>query len=168
MAKRIITKIGDVFIVEFGCTKKYFQYISNDMAMMNSSVIRVFKKEFSKNDHPSLLDIVSNEVDFYAHTVLRWGINQDAWKKIGNVPIVNQLENIYFRSSLDYGIRAGEKRVEVSAKWNIWKLGDTDYHFVNKLEGVFRKADIGEILPAFVIIDRMKNGRYTFPYPNFE
>lgn len=45
MGKRIVTQIGDIFIVYLdSTTKKYFQYVANDETMLNSSVIRVFKK----------------------------------------------------------------------------------------------------------------------------
>lgn len=43
--KRVLTKIGDVFEVKIDETsKKYFQYIANDMTQLNSDVIRGFKK----------------------------------------------------------------------------------------------------------------------------
>jgi len=43
--KRIVTKIGDIFSIDLDSkTKKYFQYVTNDETMLNSSVIRVFKK----------------------------------------------------------------------------------------------------------------------------
>ena len=44
--KRIVTKIGNVFSVKLNeSKKKYFQYVANDIYQLNSSVIRVFKKE---------------------------------------------------------------------------------------------------------------------------
>ena len=47
MAKRIITKIGDIFCVEVDNEYKcYFQYVANDMTVLNSSVIRVFSKHY--------------------------------------------------------------------------------------------------------------------------
>ena len=42
MAKRIVTKIGDVFCSEIdGQCKRFFQYFAIDSTMLNSSVIRV-------------------------------------------------------------------------------------------------------------------------------
>ena len=47
MTKRIITKIGDIFCVEVDNDYKcYFQYVANDMTVLNSSVIRVFAKHY--------------------------------------------------------------------------------------------------------------------------
>ena len=55
MAKRVITKIGDVFMAIIDDTYKvYFQYITNDLEQLNSDVIRVFKKRYSKDEQPSL------------------------------------------------------------------------------------------------------------------
>ena len=51
MTKRIITKIGDIFCVEVDNDYKcYFQYVANDMTVLNSSVIRVFAKVFAGTD----------------------------------------------------------------------------------------------------------------------
>lgn len=45
MAKRIVTKIGDIFSVTLKNGKqRFFQYIANDYSQLNSSVIRVFRK----------------------------------------------------------------------------------------------------------------------------
>ena len=47
MAKRIVTKIGDVFCSEIdGQCKRFFQYFAIDSTMLNSSVIRVFKQHY--------------------------------------------------------------------------------------------------------------------------
>ena len=84
MAKRIVTKIGDVFCVEIdNQCKRYFQYIVNDMEQLNSSVIRVFKLHYPIDYKPIIDDIVKDEVEFYAHTVLRAGIVNNAWYKVG-------------------------------------------------------------------------------------
>lgn len=54
MAKRIITRIGDVFEVQLDNCKKYFQYIANDMTQLNSSVIRAFVEEYPLDYSPNL------------------------------------------------------------------------------------------------------------------
>ena len=41
---RTITKVGDVFSVLIDTnTKKYFQYVGNDLMQLNSDVIKTFK-----------------------------------------------------------------------------------------------------------------------------
>lgn len=75
MTKRIVTKIGDVFCAEIdNRIKRYFQYIVNDMEQLNSSVIRVFKTHYPMEHKPVCDEVVKDEVEFYAHTVLRAGI----------------------------------------------------------------------------------------------
>lgn len=85
MAKRIVTKMGDIFCVEIdNGYKRFFQYIINDIEALNSSVIRVFKTHYPMDYRPIMEEIVMDEVEFYAHTVLRAGIVYGAWYKVGN------------------------------------------------------------------------------------
>ena len=73
MANRIITKIGDLFCVKVDNDYKcYFQYVANDMTVLNSSVIRVFSKHYPIDYVPVFDDIVKDKVYFYAHTILRY------------------------------------------------------------------------------------------------
>jgi len=82
--KRIVTKIGDVFCAEIDDQyKRYFQYVVDDMEQLNSSVIRVFKRHYPMDDEPMIDDIVKDEVEFYAHTVLKFGILYNVWYKVG-------------------------------------------------------------------------------------
>jgi len=65
-------KIGDVFSVKLDDkNKKFFQYIANDLTQLNSDVIRSFKQKYPIDDNPELARIVEDEVDFYAHCILR-------------------------------------------------------------------------------------------------
>ena len=62
MAKRVITKIGDVFVALIDNTYKvYFQYIVNDLSLLNSDVIRVFKKKYLKDEQPTLQEIIKKQ-----------------------------------------------------------------------------------------------------------
>ena len=82
MAKRIVTKMGDIFCVEIdNGYKRFFQYIINDIEALNSSVIRVFKTYYPMDYRPIIEEIVMDEVEFYAHTVLRAGIVYGATQK---------------------------------------------------------------------------------------
>ena len=77
---RIVTKIGDVFVVRFeDATSKYFQYVAIDRTMLGSSVIRAFKRSCPTDEKPALDELVKSEVDFYAHCVLSWGISDHLW-----------------------------------------------------------------------------------------
>ncbi|MBK8191990.1 MAG: hypothetical protein IPK76_01750 [Lewinellaceae bacterium] len=103
MAKRIITKIGDVFCLNVSeGVQRYFQYVANDMTQLNSSVIRVFKKNYPAGQTINFDEIVSDEVDFYAHCVLAWGIQFGHWQKAGKSQNIGTVE-AWFRDTEDYG-----------------------------------------------------------------
>ena len=92
MAKRIVTKIGDIFCVELGNGyKSYFQYIANDMTQLNSSVIRAFVGRYPMDYKPDMDELVKSEVAFYAHTIIKSGVQEDVFhkygKKLGKVKI---------------------------------------------------------------------------------
>ena len=67
MTKRIkATQIGDIFEVIISETeKRYMQYVVSDMNCLNSDVIRVFKKKYSRDNNPNIEEIVNDEVLFY-------------------------------------------------------------------------------------------------------
>lgn len=160
MKKRIVTKIGDVFEVQLGSYKKYFQYIANDMTQLNSSVIRVFAEEYPIDYPPILEDITSGKVDFYAHTVLRSGIQSNLWYKIGKINFDEEV-NILFRDCDE------DKYVPVSKRWWVWNINQP-MKFVEKLRGKYRDAEIGIVFQPERIINRMQTGSYQIKYPDFE
>lgn len=93
--KRIVTKIGDLFSVDLdGKTKRFFQYVAIDESMLGGSVIRVFKRKYDIDAEPSFDEIVNDEVDFYTHTSLKIGIQEEYWQKIGRNLNVGDTENI--------------------------------------------------------------------------
>ena len=102
--KRIVTKIGHVFCIEIDNQYKcYFQYICNDLHQLNSSVIRVFKKRYPMDYVPVIEDIVNDEVSFYAHTVLKFGIADGAWYRVGKSMDFSEsdFDNVLFVTSHD-------------------------------------------------------------------
>lgn len=169
MAKRIVTKIGDIFEVEINeKVKKYFQYIANDSTQLNSSVVRVFSDEYGLDESIDLEKIVQGEVHFYAHCILKVGIKYKIWQKVGNSEKVGDLNKILFRDSNDSGIRENEEVVKKSEKWYVWRINDKEFTRVGKLVGENRKADLGVVVNPFDIRDKMKLGEYQFLYPGFE
>ncbi len=164
---RIKIRIGDIFSVSTeNDKKKYFQYITNDLLQLNSDVIRVFKKEYSIFIEPQLSEIVTNEVDFVAHTMLKVGLKMDLWKIEGNIAY-NEKEKTIFRNTNDYGSRPGEQ-IETSERWYVWKIGDSDFKRVGKLNGENRKSEIGVVINPLSIVHKMKTGEYDFFYPNYD
>lgn len=161
------SKIGDIYLVKLDeNTKKYFQYIINDMTCLNSSVIRIFKKVYSMYENPSLSDIIRDEIDFYVHTVIKWGEDKKLWEKVGNITEIGKTD-ILFRSTLD-SIRQQDGSIKkISKNWRIWKINEPMIP-VGKLEGENRKAEIGGVMPAYQVIGRMRTGKYNITYPGYD
>jgi len=159
---RIIIKKVDVFSAALNDTqKKYFQFVQLDLTQLNSEVIRVFKKTYLIDERPLLENVVKEEVDFYAHVVVKWGIQMKLWKKVGNVSDVGKV-NQFFRASDDYG----NPKVSVSSSWRVWKVNEP-FIKVGKLKGDYQKAEIGVVVAPNNILGRMQTGRYDFFYPGF-
>jgi len=161
------TKIGDVFSVEINGKKKYFQHIANDQTQLNSNVIRAFKGVYPINAEPILSEIINDDVEFYAHCIIKLGIKMNLWKNIGNVNQVGDLENILFRGASDSGSKPGEQ-VKISTNWYVWKINDKNFTRVGKLNGEIRNADLGLVVNPYDVIERMGTGKYSFFYPSFD
>ncbi len=158
---RVITKIGDVFMAQLdGNGKKYFQYIANDLTMLNSSVIRTFRKRYPADAKPDLQEVVADEVDFYAHVVIKWGIKMSLWEKAGKVPFSGKLD-VLFRDSQDYGSGLG-----TSYNWLIWKVNE-EQKYVGKLGGEHQRAEIGVVVAPVDIVERMRTGKYRYVHPGY-
>jgi hypothetical protein len=161
------TKIGDIFSVELdNQSKRYFQYIVNDLTQLNSDVIRVFKKTYAIADSSELTDIIKDEVDFYCHVITKLGIKMGLWKKVGNNSNVGGLDHIIFRGTSDSGSKPGEQ-IQTSQKWYIWKINDANFFRVGKLEKEYQKAELGIVVNPYDVITRMKTGTYGFFYPGY-
>ncbi|WP_202913850.1 hypothetical protein [Pararcticibacter amylolyticus] len=168
MMARANTKIGDVFSIKINdSSKRYFQLIAFDLAQLNSDVIRVFKKVYPIQVNPDLLEVVNDEIEFYAHCVTKLGLKIDLWKKVGNTADVGHIDHILFRGSSDSGSKPGEQ-IKISNKWYIWRINDKDFTHVGKLEGENRKAELGIVVNPYDITERIKTGKYSFFYPGFE
>ena len=167
MAKRIVTKIGNVFCVEIDSEKKaYFQYIANDMSMLNSSVIRAFKTHYPIDANPKIDQIVSDDVAFYAHTVLRAGIQFNAWYKVGTSKEIDEetVSNVIFGFPSIYVInsRKNEETRNPLSNWYIWKI-NMDLIRVGKLPKEYWDiVEPGAVEPYVEIISRIKFGYYRY------
>lgn len=161
---RINTKIGDVFSVRINEENiKYFQLIATDLTQLNSDVIRAFKKTYPLNTNPDLFEITTQEVDFYAHCVTKWGIKMGYWNKVGNISDIGKIDHILFRDSSDFG----NPQVKVSQNWWIWKINEEQIS-VGNLTGENEKAEIGIIMDPDSIVHRIKTGNYDGFYPDYK
>jgi len=164
--KRVTIKLGDIFVVKLEDCQKYFQYIADDMTMLNSSVIRAFREKYPLGSTPDYKDVIDGEVEFYAHTSLKLGVKMGLWEKVGTNSNIGSTSHILFRDAKDYGHGAGEEPVRISSKWQVWKINE-EFRYVGKLQGENRNAEIGVVEPPKGIVHRMKTGEYFGYYPGF-
>ena len=165
--KRGLIRLGDIFAVKSDDYQKYFQYIADDMTMLNSRVIRVFKEKYPLENVPDFKEVVNGEVEFYAHTSVMLGIKMGLWEKVGNNPATGSTGHILFRMAKDDGHGPGEEPVKISSKWSVWKINE-EFCYVGKLQGENRKAEIGVVKSPVGIVHRIKTGKYYGYYPGFE
>jgi hypothetical protein len=133
MAKRIVTKVGNVFCVEIDNEYKcFFQYIEKDVFQLGSSVIRAFKTRYPMDYKPVIEDIVKDEILFYKHTILRVGIEDGAWYKVGKSKELglDGLSKVLWGTVHDYkATRVPPEegyfkltKVNPIENWEIWKI----------------------------------------------
>lgn len=162
-------EVGDVFEIDLGNNSKgYLQYIADDMTQLNSTVIRVFKKRYPTKIVPLIGEIVSDDVEFYAHiTDIKWGEKKGVWKKIGKSQDVGDVKKVFFRLSHDDFIITTYSPNPVSKNWYIWRLGEDtkDVSLGNKL---LPQSDIGMIIWPDSVKERMITGKYHGFYPKYE
>lgn len=168
MKKRVVTKIGDIFSVKVSEEKKkYFQLIAFDLTQLNSDVIRAFEREYAIDENPDFSEVVKGEVQFYAHCVASLGVKLGCWEKVGKSNDLGELDSILFRDTNDYGVWIDGGPIKISNNWYVWNIGG-EFTDVGKLQGNYRKAEIGVVVNPYDIVERMKTGRYSFFYPDFE
>ena len=159
MAKRIVTRIGDVFCVEIDKEYKcYFQYVANDMTQLNSSVIRVFRRHYPMDYVPDLDEIVTDEVHFYAHTILYGGIYYGIWYKVGKHADLGDTENIMFRLFSE----GSYAHLTKSYKWYCWYI-NKEHFDIGEMKPEYKNADIGWVFPYEEIVSKIKTDKYIIP-----
>ena len=166
MAKRIVTKIGNVFCAEIdGKYKCFFQYIMNDLVQLNSSVIRVFKRRYPMNYKPDMEEIVNDEVLFYAHTILYAGIIYNAWYKVGKSMNLGEEEcrKVLFGSTFDYIMdsKGNMEYVDPMENWRVWHIGEEQFHIGKLPKKYIDEIETGGVYPYTSIVDRMRYGFYS-------
>ena len=154
--KRIVTQIGNIFCVQLDNKRmRFFQYVAKDMTQLNSSVIRVFKRDYASDSTPEINVIVSDCIDFYAHTVLRVGIERGAWCKVGTSTDIGNPDNIMFRwfDEMDFS------GITKSFNWYVWKINKPET-FIGEMEESYKKYDLGMVYSYKNIVARIRTGKY--------
>lgn len=153
--KRIHTSVGDIFQVEIGDNQvKYFQYVARDLLLLNSDVIRVFRKIFVKDNLIDFDDLVKDEDCYIAHTSVSTGVKMGCWEKVGSSKIVLDVNNL-FRVSRNHGDTSVEN-------WYVWRLGDDDMRYVGNLEYESKDATIGVVSAPIVMKFKIIEGENVF------
>ena len=158
--KRISSaKPGDVYEVPLNDNKKgYFQYLMLDPADLNSEVIRVFKRRYNIDQEVSLERVVTDSVDFYAHTTIPAGIRQGIYSRVGRVDLDKDLEPPSFRED-----RSVENHYpgRVSNEWYIWKVGEEAMR-IGSLAPEYKTLNRGGVFPPSDVVYRMNTGESEF------
>lgn len=136
---------------------RYLQYVADDINQLNGNVIRVFKRRYTGNDTPSPDGIVDDEIDFYCHVILKWGVERGFWTKYGSSKDVGDLKKIFFKDYIE------ELPPLHSAFWRIWTI--YKYTERRKLPRRFKDAYWGIIFQPATIVHKMKTGRF-YDYEN--
>jgi hypothetical protein len=155
MAKRVVTKVGDVFCANIdGKHKRYLQYIVSDLTQLNSDVVRVFKEKYPIDAEPKLDEVVKGEVDFYVHCVVSGGVKRGLWEKVGKCADVGDIENIIFKDK-------GEYNREEQDDWYIWKINqDFIPVSIDNLKRIYKNSYFGIVLTPETIYHKLKFGIY--------
>ena len=160
--KRIVTRIGNVFCAEINNDhKRFFQYVANDLEELNSSVIRVFKTRYPMDYKPIIENIVRDEVEFYAHTILKFGIVFDVWYKVGTSKNVGEGYKEAWFGDVSAKIH-DDPSLNPAELWIIWKINQPRI-FIGKLnEELQKKLNMGGVIPYVDIINRLEFGYFKY------
>lgn len=154
--KRVVIRKGDVFcVILSNCKKAFFQYVEDDKTQLNSSVIKVFRQIYEEDYLPDLERIVQDEVLFYAHTMLRVGLKQGIWEKVGNVKQKEELEIYKFRLFEEINF----SQITKSYSWYIWEI-NSPVLFIGELSNEYKVYELGFVFSPFNILYRVENGTY--------
>lgn len=163
MMTRTYTNLGDVFFVKLDdVSKKYFQYVTNDLSQLNSDVIRVFEKIYPIDVEFNVDDVINGKVEFYAHTSVNAGVKRRMWQRIGRAPYPREID-VLFRDSRDYG----NPNILYSEQWYVWRINEA-FCYIGKLKKEYHNSEVGIIISPDCIVHRMQTGKYDFFYPKFE
>ena len=164
MVKRIVTKIGNIFCTKIDDKwKVYFQYICNDLTDLNSSVIRVFKTRYPIEEKVNLEEVVKGEVQFYAHVILRSGIADGVWEKVGKSSNLGLegLNKVWFAIThkSDYDINSRRIfDVDPDKNWCIWKVNNKMIKVGKIPQDIMANLERGSVFQYNLINERIRLG----------
>ncbi len=122
-------------------------------------MIRAFNIE-NETDEISLVDIVKSGIKFYAYTRLTQGIEENLWRRIGNLSIESNFEAPMFRQTPDvYSV------TKKSFKWNIFKAGTSERRQIGEITDSYKDIPIAGVKPPSAIVQQIETGWDGFLRP---
>ncbi len=168
MGKRLILKKGNIYCAELKSgTTRYFQYLIDDPCQLNSETIRVFNFKGKKNIPDDLDKVIQSGVEFYAHVVIKWGIQRNFWYKVGYSTIDDNYKYPMFRDVFNLGedeiIIDRKIQFKKTNKWQIWQAGQpfSSRRNIGWLTEKYKKIDLGIVFSPENIIKKMETGSYV-------
>lgn len=153
------THIGDIFEIPLDNKKRYMQFVVVDSSQLGGWGIRIFKKEYSLEDTPSIENILADEVDFYCLTyAIGHGVLDGLWKKYGKSKDCGDLNRIIFRTYQE-GILTNQKSF-----WYVWRACQRDKRY-KVLPNRYLSVAYGAVMHPISVINRIKTGRW-YARPN--
>ena len=164
--KRIVTRIGNVFCAEINNEhKRFFQYVANDLEELNSSVIRVFKTRYPMDYKPVIEEIVKDEVEFYAHTILKFGIVFNVWYKVGTSKNIGEgYKDALFGDADEYMCLSPHETIKVNPieNWTVWRINEPPILHGRLKKEYMDKLNRGGVISYVDIINRLECGYFKY------
>lgn len=152
--KKPSNTIGSIYQIKLNGNKKaFFHYLLKDKTMLGGQLIKVFAKIYDVSEQPTLQEIGKDEVSFYAHVFLGFGLGMNLWEKIGRLPVNFHPKQVLFKAAIEPG-----NTPEVSYNWKVWYANERwrDPQDLQEL----KSAEYGPVMPPQSIIDRIETGKY--------
>ena len=158
--KRVMTRVGDIFCVELGEYKVYFQFVAVDTSQLNSTTIRVFETKYPLDYVFRAEEVVNDDVSFFAHTMLKVGLKQNLWTKVGKSKNLGDLDQVLFRTTSDW--------TPYRLKAYRWWVGgiNQEYEMIGELtEEYKKKPHFGWVMRPIDIVEKIEFGDYQVKLP---
>ena len=160
MAKRTVTRIGDIFCAEIDNEYKcYFQYIGKDSFQLGGALIRVFRKRYPIDANPDMMEVINGEIGFHTLTFIQVGTKLGAWYKVGKAPILNQehLKDLIFGNARD---KLDRIPVNPFDHWFV-RIFNTPFEDIGKLPDSLKECiELDGVNPYSSIIERIRYGYF--------
>ncbi|HSX16050.1 MAG TPA: hypothetical protein VLF40_04630 [Candidatus Saccharimonadales bacterium] len=123
---------------------RYLQLVHIDPVQMNSDVVVVYQEG-------------ADEFDFYTHTTVEQGLQDQLWRKVDKEPLAVDLAKLTFKQFMEDVFDEG-----IEPYWYYWTCEDAEWKEVGLQEGIGLRAVDGSIHPASDILYQIAHGKSEF------